>query len=387
MDLYFDGAATTPLLPAVQAALTESFALFGNPSSLHAKGVASERAITAARRATVSCLGTSGGRLVFTSGGTEANNLAIFGVARRFRARGRHIVTTEIEHPSVLEACKALERDGWEVTTVRPRPDGGVTAADVLKAVRADTVLVSMMHVNNETGALLPVEDVGLALRDKPKTLFHVDGVQAFGKINACAQLAGADLYTLSGHKIGAPKGIGALYLRAGLDLDPLVYGGGQEFGLRSGTENVLGIVALGRAAQWADEHMDAQWASRETLAQQLCDGLRRVPNSTLQRSTQASGYIVSASFPGLKGEVLVHAFEAEGLYVSTGSACSTAGGHVAKSHVLSAMGRTDAEVTGTIRFSIGWWTTAEEIERAVAIVDKQVSWLTRVYRKERATR
>ncbi len=384
MELYFDGAATTPLLPEVEQELTSSFSLYGNPSSLHAKGVASDRAIQTARRAVLGNLGAKSGRVIFTGSGTEANNLAIAGVLRRFRERGRHIVTSAIEHPSVLEAVRGWQREGWEVTFISPRQDGGVRAEDVLDAVRPDTVLVSLMHVNNETGAILPVVEVGQVLRGIPKTLFHVDGIQAFGKLDTAAAVRFADLYSLSGHKVGAPKGVGALYLRDGLELEPLCYGGGQEFGLRSGTENVLGIIALGRAATVAAEHRVHNLEVCSALATSLVEGLEAISGCMVQRPETASPYIVSAAFPGLRGEVLVHAFEAQGLYVSTGSACSTRRGHVSRSHVLTAMGRSEAEVTGTIRFSLGWWSTPEMVEQALSVVSEQVHWLMGVTRRGR---
>lgn len=379
MELYFDTAATTGLLTEVRDAMSGAFDLLGNPSSLHRKGVEAQRAVDEARKAVLRCLGVNHGRLVFTGCGTEANNLAIRGSALRLQGRGRHIVTTAIEHPSVLETCRALERNGWQVTYVSPTPDGGVSAESVLEAVREDTVLVSMMHVNNESGAMLPVAEVGKALRARPKTLFHVDGIQAFGKVKKSAQAIEADLYSVSGHKIGAPKGVGALYIRDGVTLEPVLYGGGQEHGLRSGTENVLGIIALGRAADVATALPTDTWGRVNKLAAKLCAGLGQVGGCRLERPAVSSPYIVSVSFPGLRGEVLVHALESKGLYVSTGSACSTRGGHSKASHVLRAMGRSEDEVTGTLRFSIGWWTTEDEVRRAVEIVDEQVKWLRSV--------
>lgn len=376
MELYFDTAATTPLLPEVREAIAEVLDVYGNPSSLHRKGMEAEERLTRARSAVIRCLGVQDGRVVFTGGGSEANNLAIFGSVRRFAQRGRHVVTTRIEHPSVLEAFRALERQGWSVTYVAPDADGVVPAERVLAAVRDDTVLVSMMHVNNETGAIQPVEAVGAALRDRPTVIFHVDGIQAFGKIPACAARAGADLYTVSGHKIGAPKGVGALWLRPGLDIEPLVYGGGQEFGLRSGTENVMGIHALGVAAERAAAEVETAWTQVQALCDQLLAGLQEVPNIVLRRPRQASPYIVGVSFPGLRGEVLVHAFEQEGLYVSTGSACSTRGGHARGSHVLEAMGWSDEERTGSVRISLARWHTAADVEAALAVMRRQVTWL-----------
>ncbi|MCL6593842.1 MAG: cysteine desulfurase [Alicyclobacillus sp.] len=370
-------------MPEVQEALTAAFAVYGNPSSLHRKGVEAEQRMEQARAQVLRALGVSGGRLVFTGGGTEANNLAIFGTLHRHGGRGRHVVTTQIEHPSVLECYRALARSGWDVTFVPPEPDGTVRAEKILAAVRPDTVLVSVMHVNNETGALLPVAEVAQGLRGK-RTILHVDGIQAFGKIPLAGRVAGADLYTLSGHKVGAPKGVGALYIRPGLEIDPLLYGGGQEHGLRSGTENTLGILALGVAAERVASHAAAHWQQAQALCDELVQGLAALPGCVVQRPAAASPYIVSASFPGLRGEVLVHACEAQGLYVSTGSACSSRGPKAHDSHVLRAMGKPAAEVQGTLRFSLGPQTTHADIEQALQIVREQTAWLNQQLRVRR---
>jgi cysteine desulfurase len=376
MEVYLDNAATTPLLPEVERILQEMFSVYGNPSSLHRKGLEAERRIEAARKQVLRALGVRDGQIVFTGGGTEANNLAIFGATRRHGGRGRHVVTTLVEHPSVLEPFRALEREGWRVTYVAPDADGWVPAERVLEAVTDETVLVSVMHVNNETGAVMPVAEIGRALRQRPKTIFHVDGIQAFGKIPSPASLAQADLYSVSGHKIGAPKGIGALYIRPGLVLDPVLFGGGQEGGLRSGTENTLGIAALGAAASHASERAAERYQQMSAWSEQFCEALRTIPQCRVHRPREASPYIVSASFPGLRGEVLVHALEAEGVYVSTGSACSSRGGHAKASHVLEAMGLDAAEVTGAIRFSFGWHTDEAAMNRAIEVIRRQVAWL-----------
>jgi cysteine desulfurase len=376
MEIYFDNAATTPLLPQVQTALQERFATYGNPSSLHRKGVEAEQVLTKARQALRRALGVEGGRIVFTGCGTEGNNLAILGTARKLKNRGQHIVTTAIEHPSVLETCRALERDGWQVTYIKPRPDGMVRAADVLSAVRDDTVLVSVMHVNNETGAWLPVEEIGEALAANPKVRFHVDGVQAFGKLPQPARAARADLYTVSGHKLGAPKGVGALYVRDGVELEPVLYGGGQEFGLRSGTQNVLGIDAFATAVEVLCDDVEGAFAHVEKLTARLLEGLEATPGCSVQRPERSSPYIVNVSFPGLRGEVMVHAFESAGLYVSTGSACSTKGGQSSPSHVLQAMGRNEPEVTGAIRISLTRWHTEADVDAALKVIREQTAWL-----------
>lgn len=374
MELYFDTAATTPLLPEVKDALTAALDTYGNPSSLHHKGVQAEKFLDAARKHVQRVLGRPDGKVVFTGCGTEANNLAIRGVAKRAKARGKHAVTTQIEHPSVLETFRALEREGFEVSYVAPQADGNVAVQDVLSAVREDTFLVSTMHVNNETGAILPVAEIGAELSKRPRTVFHVDGIQAFGKIENCARTANADLYSVSGHKIGAPKGVGALFVRKGLELEPVLYGGGQEFGLRSGTENTLGIAAFGAAAQAATPRQN--WPAMQSLMEQLLDGLQSIPDCRVQRPVMASPYIVSVSFPGLKGEVMVHALESQGLFVSTGSACSTHHGQVSDSHVLKAMHKPQVEITGTLRLSLGPRHTKADVDQAIQIVREQTTWL-----------
>lgn len=372
-ELYFDTAATTPLLKEVKQVLVESLDTYGNPSSLHRKGIDAQKRVERARQQVLRTLGAAG-RVVFTGSGTEANNLALFGIAHRYAQHPRHMVTTEIEHPSVLETCQALERRGWNVTYIAPEADGTVEAQKVLAAVTPETVLVSMMHVNNETGAILPIEEVGAVLKCNPKVVFHVDGIQAFGKFKNGAKWA--DLYSLSGHKIGAPKGVGALYIRPNLNLEPIIFGGGQESGVRSGTENVLSITALGAAAQVASQMRETALSHTHQLAESLLEGLTQIHGCIVQRTSEASPYIVSAAFPGLKGEVLVHALESKGLYVSTGSACSSKGGHAKASHVLQAMKCSKRQIEGTIRFSVGSWHTLEDILDAINVVHEQTRWL-----------
>ncbi len=376
MELFFDMAATTPVLPEVQDAVVAAFLEYGNPSSLHRKGMDAERMIQEAEKGLRASLGRSDGRIVFTGSGTEANNLAILGAARRFQSRGKHLVTTAIEHPSVREPFQALERDGFEVTYVRPEPDGGVLAESVLASLREDTILVSMMHVNNETGALLPVDVVGRALSSRRKTLFHVDGVQAFGKIRDSAAVARADLYTASAHKIGGPKGVGALYLKSGIDVDPIVYGGGQQYGLRSGTENVPAIAGFGVASRLAAQSIDASYRHVEGLSELLINGLMSFDGCFVERPHAASPYIVMVRFANLRGEVLVHAFESKGLYVSTGSACSSKDQRHKGSEVLLAMGLQRKECEGAIRLSLSRFHTEDDVRVALSIIREQTDWV-----------
>lgn len=374
-EVYFDVAATTPISPAVKDIMMASIAIYGNPSSLHHKGLEAEAQLMNARKEILCTLGTNHriGRIVFTSGGTEANNLAIFGSVNLRSKRPQHIVTTAIEHKAVLEPLAELCRDGCEVTYVQPCADGDIRAADVLAALREDTVLVTMMHVNNETGAILPVEEVGKSIAANPKIKFHVDGTQAHGKIPIHLPSMKADMYTVSGHKIGGPKGIGALYVRNGLKLAPRTFGGNQEHGMRAGTENVLGAIAMAQAV------LDAKDAVQE-MNQFECEANAQLLIQTLldcgyhvYLPEEKVPFIISASLPGLRGEVIVHALESVGLYVSTGSACSSKS---KESHVLAAMGISLKEQMGTIRISFLPRTTRQEIDFACQMIQRQTNWL-----------
>lgn len=375
-ELYFDCAATTPLLKEVKEAIVQNLEQFGNPSSLHRLGVEAEKRIEEARESVKECLGAPNGKLIFTSSGTESNNMAIFGVAKRFSNRGNHMVTTAVEHSCVLGAFKQLEQAGWNITYVEPEKEGSISAEQVIAAVTSETVLVSVMHVNNETGAIFPIEEIATGVRKKGRVLLHVDGTQAFGKLPLHRAYPNADLYSLSGHKVGAMKGIGALYIRQGLDLPPLVFGGGQEFGLRSGTQNVLGIVSLGVAAQVAMYNRDIHWRKTTEAMDIFIQGLRDIPGCDVSRPQEVSPYILNATFEGLKGEVLLHTLEDAGLYVSTGAACTSNRKGDKGSHVLRAMSMTPAKINGAIRFSIGWWTTQDEVTEALQIVKQKVAWL-----------
>jgi cysteine desulfurase len=377
VEVYFDAAATTPLTSTVKELMIGCLDVYGNPSSLHRKGMEAEVAVSKARRQILRALGATQGQIVFTSGGTEADNLAIFGSAYIRAKTCKHIVSTAIEHPAVLEPLRALMKEGFEVTFVKPTPQGDILVEDMISAVRENTVLVSMMHVNNETGAILPVKEVGDALVHRPKTLFHVDGTQAFGKLPVNVHSLQADLYTLSGHKVGGPKGIGALYVREGIPLEPRILGGGQENGTRSGTENVLGALAMGQAVKDAGEFsrtVDAQFmtdASRDMAEHLKTCGFK------VYQPKNASPYIVLASLPGIRGEVIVHAFESAGLYVSTGSACSSK--HAKSSHVLTAMGVAKEEQMSCIRLSFHPQATKQEFMKAKAVIKGQTEWLQRM--------
>lgn len=378
-DIYLDNSATTKPRPeavaAVLAAMEESY---GNPSSPHGLGLAAERLIDDARESVAAGLGVEPARITFTSGGTEANNAAILGAARAFRRRGGHLITSRIEHPSVLQAFLVLEEEGFRVTHLDVDAFGCFDPASLTAAVTPETILISTLHVNNEIGSVQPLTGITAALGRLRKggrrlPLWHVDAVQSFGKLPLSLESEGIDLLSVSAHKLHGPKGCGALYIREGLELPPLLVGGGQEGGRRSGTENVGGIVGFGVAAALAlAEGRDAA-VGMGRLRRRLIDGvLAAVPWARLNGPLEppaAAPHIANISFPGLRGEVLVHALEEEGVYVSTGAACSAR--RHKPSHVLQALGLDPREVEGAIRFSLSPFTTDAEIETASLAVSR----------------
>jgi cysteine desulfurase len=355
MAHYFDHNATTPLSAEVLECLTRVLReCYGNPSSIHTAGQRARQAVEQARAQVARWLQAEPREVVLTSGGTESDNLAIFGIVRRNGgAAGKHVITTTIEHPAVLGACAQLEREGARVTRVAVGSSGVVEAAEVQKALRPETALITVMHANNETGAVQPIEAIAEIAREAGVPL-HSDGVQAAGRLAAGVWALGVDLYSISGHKLNAPKGVGVLMVREGVSLEALQYGGRHERERRAGTENVPGIAALGSAAGWLEEH-GAEEARRvaglrdrlETAIIQNVAGTRvnaglaqRTPNTTNIR------------FEGVEGEALVIALDLAGFQVSTGAACSS--GAVEPSHVLTAMGLGTAEARSSIRFSLG---------------------------------
>lgn len=367
-DIYLDNSATTQPYPEVVAEISETlFKTYGNPSSLHRKGLESERKIEQAREMIAKTLGAKKQEIFFTSGGTEGNNLALLGAARAYQARGKHIISSQVEHKSVLHPLSRLEEEGFQVTYLPVDKQGRVNLQDLVKALREDTILVSIMYVNNETGTLQPIEEMGDILKEHRKVLFHVDAVQAYGKIPVKVKEKSIDLLTLSAHKIHGPKGIGALFVRSGVHLQPLIYGGGQEHGLRSGTENVAGIAGFAKAVQITMKSLEEASAHMRELQGALISGIQReIPHVRINtpKADVSAPHIVNVSFPGVRGEVLVHGLETQGIYVSTGSACTSK--EKQYSHVLTAMGLSEAERLGSIRFSFAKENTLEEVETTV---------------------
>ena len=361
-EVYLDNNATTPVRKEVVDALVNFFRdtrSFGNPSSSYGIGGLAYDVIHRARRRIADCLKTSPGEIYFTGSGTEANNLAIKGVASQHKSG--HIISTNVEHPSVLGTLRGLERQGYDVTLLPVAPDGTLTAEEVASAIRPDTLLVSIMVANNEIGTIYPISEIGVACREKGVP-FHVDAIQGFGKLPISPKELNIDLMTISGHKIYAPKGVGALYVDADLPISALIDGGGQEKGLRSGTENVAGILAMGLAAKLACKEMNEQRTRFEYLRQRFLKKLNvTVPGAIINGTMDAClPHALSVGFPGVDSGSLLLSFDQIGVYVSAGSACSE--GDDSVSHVLEAIG-VDNDHYGTIRFSFGKETTNDDID------------------------
>lgn len=386
-EVYLDNSATTRPYPEVTKAVVRTMdENYGNPSSLHLKGVEAGRAVTRAREAVALSLGVTGD-IIFTGGGTEAVNLAVKGPAPG--RRGRHVITTVVEHPAVLNACEQLKEQGIEISLLPVNQSGIVDPEQLRALLRDDTYLVSTIHVNNEVGAVQPLNDIAAVMvdyrRGGRRVLWHVDAVQAYGKLSLRPGELGVDLMSVSAHKVHGPKGVGALYAAPRTPLRPLVAGGGQEMGLRSGTENVPGIAGFGAAAAVIVRETGGAAEKLWVLKKQLVDGiLAGAPGAVLNgppcsdEDPYSAPHIANISFPGLPGEVLAHALEQHGVFVSTGSACSSR--KKTGSHVLKAMGLGEPLITGAIRFSLSTVNTAEEIEYAVEKTLAAVRELRRLY-------
>lgn len=374
-EIYLDNAATTKPTKAVVQEMVQCLEhIYGNPSSVHRLGVEAERVVTRAREAVAGILKANPKEVIFTSGGSESNNLAIKGAAYALAKRGKHIITSEIEHSAVYSLCQDLEEDGFEVTVLPVDKEGIVQTNDLKAALREDTILVTIMYVNNETGAIQPIEEIGKvidAAKEANKIpLWHVDAVQALGKIPLYPAKMGINMLSLSAHKAHGPKGIGALYISKGTPLHPQISGGGQEMGLRSGTENVPAIAGF-RAAVSDFKEMQQDAKHMAKLRQMLVEGiLKNIPDTRLNGlppgNEQAAPHIANISFTGVRGEVLLHSLEGEGIFTSTGSACSSR--KAVEHRVLNAMGLSNEEMEGAIRFSFNAQNSEEEV---VIVIEK----------------
>ena len=398
-EIYLDNSATTKVFPET-ADLVRDLLLeeYGNPSSMHHKGVEAERQIRMAKDTLAGILRVQPGNLFFTSCGTESDNMAIIGAAAANTRNGRHLVTTMIEHPAVLEAMKYLSQEGYEVTYLPVDRYGHVDPQAVEDAVRDDTVLVSVMHTNNEIGAVQDIAEIGARIKNRnPRTLFHVDAVQGFGKAVILPKKMHIDLLAASGHKIHAPKGVGLLYVADGVKIHSLLYGGGQQKGLRSGTENVAGIAAMACSAELLYKNLDTELDTLYDLkyffiTRALEIGGVHVNGVALEQDVIADNagtlrealrktapQVISLSFEGVRAEVLLHALEEKGIYVSAGSACASNRPHV--SETLKAIGVPAALLDSTIRFSTSVMTTREDMECTADALSELVPFLRKYTR------
>jgi cysteine desulfurase len=352
--LYLDYSATTPIYEEVIETMSNVLRdYYGNPSSLHGIGYQAEQLITKAREILVHYLKCQLSEIVFTSGGTESNNLAIAGVARSYANRGKHLIISRIEHASVYECAHHLEQEGWSITYIDADNTGAVDTDKLMQAVRSDTVLVSLMHVNNETGRIQPVEQVGRLLKAYPKVLFHVDATQSVGKLNVHPAEIGADLLTGSAHKFRGPKGAGFLFIREGVSISPILFGGAQENGLRAGTENVPAIVGMAKALRMTEDRREQDTLRLRELRRSLVGMLSEMPEVVISGVTEPllmAPHIVHFRLPGFRTEVLLHALEERGVCISTKSACSS--GNSGPSRVLLAMGVSESEAKSGMRVS-----------------------------------
>lgn len=384
MEAYFDNSATTKVLDCVKDAVVDAMCVnYGNAAAKHRKGVEAENLIREAKKAIADTLKVQEKEILFTSGGTESNNTALIGTALANRRAGKHLITTGVEHPSIYNTMSFLEEMGFEITYLPVDHLGHISLEDLENAIREDTILVSVMYVNNEVGAVEPIEAISQCIKKKnPKTLFHVDAIQAYGKYKIRPKKQGIDLLSVSGHKIHAPKGVGFLYIRDGVKIRPILFGGGQQKGMRSGTENVPGCVGLGVAAREAYKDFDARIEKLYTLRERLIAGLKPLGGVTINGSEDRTNapQIVSASFEGVRSEVLLHALEDKGVYVSSGSACSS--NHPGISGTLKGIGVKKELLDSTIRFSLGDLNTEEEVDYAIGVLGELLPVLRRYQMK-----
>ncbi|WP_088908687.1 cysteine desulfurase family protein [Brevibacillus formosus] len=380
--IYLDNSATTRPHPQVIETVRRAMeSYYGNPSSLHQKGVEAENVLKQARKVAAQYLGCKESEVIFTSGGTESNNTAIKGVAFQYQNRGKHIITTQVEHPAVYDVCKQLEGLGFAVTYLPVDREGRVSVEAVQKAMRPDTILVSVMHVNNELGTIQPILEIGQWLKQFPKVLFHVDAVQGIGKVPLRIKDSGIDLLSVSAHKFYGPRGVGILYKREGLIISPLMMGGGQEGGVRSGTENLPAIAGMAKAIRILEELGSVEMIRLQKLNQQLREGIATIEGCIVNTpEAKTAPHIMNLSVPGVKAEVLLHALEEKGFLISTKSACSSKVNE--PSRVLTAIGIERDCALSSLRISLGRENTADDIQGFLKALEECVSVL-RTYIKQ----
>ena len=382
MEIYLDNSATTKPYKEVVDKMVEALTTdYANPSSLHRKGIDVEKNIKLIRQEIARTLGAKDKEIYFTSGGTESNNSVIRGVANLYKKRKNHIISTEIEHPSVLNTLKDLEEDGFEVTYLKVGKYGKIDIEEFKESIKPTTILVTIMHVNNEIGTIQPIDEIGKYLKSlKDKVYFHVDAVQSYGKINFKPSKYNIDFMSVSGHKLHGPKGIGFMYIKENNRLKPILTGGGQEIGIRSGTENVPGIYGLGEAVKILNKDLNSTINKIQELKDLLKEEIvNNIDNIKINSPEDGVCHILNISFEDVKGEVLLHYLEQNGIYVSTGSACSS---KKKGSHVLNAIGLNPKEIDGAIRFSLSDLNTKEEMIETVKILKESVGDLRMIIRR-----
>lgn len=373
MEVYLDNSATTRTFPEVAELMSKIMCEdYGNPSSMHNKGVQAERYVRYGRETLAKILKVNEKEIYFTSGGTESDNLALIGCAMANYRAGKHLITTKIEHPAILQTMHYLEDQGFEVTYLSVNDKGQISLQELQNAMRKDTILVSIMHTNNEIGAVEPIAEAGRLIKStNPSTLFHVDAVQGFGKYRIYPKRMGIDLLSVSGHKIHGPKGVGFLYIGEKVKIHNIIYGGGQQKNLRSGTENVPGIAGMAKAAEMLYNHLEEDAERLYSLKNYFCEGLRKIPDIRINNPEGMEGapHIVSLSVAGVRSEVLLHALEDKGIYVSAGSACSSNKPHTAGSATMKAIKLPEEFLDSTLRFSMSVYTTREELDYTLQVM------------------
>jgi cysteine desulfurase len=384
MEIYLDNGATTKPFEEVIDKMCKILKQdYGNPSSLHKKGIDAEKHITESKDIFSKILKVNSKEIYFTSGGTESNNLAILGVANAYKRSGKHIITTSMEHSSVKNTIINLEDNEYEITVLPVNSEGLINLDELKESIRKDTILVSIMHVNNEIGSVMPIEEIGKLIKEVNKeTIFHVDAIQSFGKFNIYPKKWNIDLLSISGHKFHAPKGIGVIYINNNIKISPIIFGGYQQNGIRSGTENIPGIVAITYAAKIMYDNLDDNvqylYKLKKYLAEKLVDEIPEVFINGMNVDKGAPN-ILSIRFNNIRGEVLLHSLEEKQIYVSTGSACSS--NKPSKSGPLQSIGLTNEEALSTIRFSFSINNTIEELNRCVEEIKNVVPMLRKFVR------
>lgn len=384
MEAYLDNSATTKVFDEVKDIMVETMLKdYGNPSSMHLRGVEAEKYVKEARENIAKTLKVDEKEIVFTSGGTESNNMAIIGTALANRRAGNHIITTAVEHASVHNTMEFLAEQGFRITYLNVNESGVINIKDLEDAICDDTILISVMYVNNEIGSVMPISEIAEVIKaKKPDVVFHVDAIQAYGKYHIYPRRMGIDLLSVSGHKIHGPKGSGFIYIRDKLKIKPIIYGGGQQKGMRSGTENVPGIAGIGVAAKKIYENFDENIDRLYELKDYLIDELSKIENVRIhsKKGRDFAPQIVNASFVGVRSEVLLHSLEDRKIYVSAGSACSTNKHTV--SATLKGIGLDFDEIESAIRFSFCIFTTKEEIDYTVSVINELLPRL-RLFRRK----